>query len=128
MAACILESVELYRRTKSVDMTYTAALFMIWVSLERYIAIIVVSIPMIRPLALHVFRNRLSWFRTPKKSGDRSWVERRAVRLSFESGVAYGRERVYTNTHPANMTHEQLVELRAQLGNNFLVMPDRGLV
>lgn len=54
MAACTLEAVGIDRLSKSKDLTYETAHFMIWLALERYVAIISVSIPNIRPLVLSI--------------------------------------------------------------------------
>ena len=89
MAACIIKTVELHRLSESKDLTYDTGRFIIWLALERYIAIIVVSIQTIRPLALLVLRNRLKWFRTPSDHSriycDRTWIARNPTRFTLDS-------------------------------------------
>ena len=89
MAACILKVIELYHLSESKDLTYDTTRFIVWLALERYIAIIAVSVPTIRPVAVFVLRDRLKWFRTPPNHGDqyldRTWISRNPTRFTFET-------------------------------------------
>ena len=89
MIACILVAVEIDRLSKSKDLTYDTARFTIWLALERYAAIIAVSVPHIRALAISIPRSRLRWFRTPETNtptlGDRRWITRNPTQFTFGS-------------------------------------------
>jgi hypothetical protein len=133
MAACIIKTVELYRLSESKDLTYEAAQFIIWLALERYIAVIAVSIPTIRPLALFVLHNRLKWFRTPSNHcdqpyGDRTWISRNPTRFTFDTELhdLNGHRSMNLPCPPSQMRDEDLVRLATFL-NAPLPIPSRGV-
>lgn len=132
MAACILRTVELYRLSESTDLTYDTAQYIIWLALERYIAVIAVSIPTIRPLALFVLRNRLKWFRTPSNGdqsyGDRTWFSRNPTRFTFDTELytLEGRRSMNLPCPPSQMRDEDLARLATYL-NAPLPIPSRGV-
>lgn len=133
MAACILKTVELYHLSESKDITYDTAQFMIWLALERYLAVIAVSVPTLRPLALYVLRDRLKWFRTPidhsdQVHGDRTWVSRNPTRFTFDTDVQPfdGRRSMSLPRPPAQMTDEDLSQLASFLNELPLRIPRRG--
>jgi hypothetical protein len=131
MAACIIKTVELYRLSESRDLTYETAQFIVWLALERYVAVIAVSIPTIRGLALFVLRNRLKWFRTPSNRdqyGDRSWISSTPTRFTFDTELYPLDERHSMNLPcpPNQMRDEDLARLATFL-NAPLPIPSRGV-
>jgi hypothetical protein len=132
MAACILKTIELYHLSKSKDLTYDTARFIIWLALERYIAIIAVSIPTIRPLALYVLRDRLKWFRTPLNHGDRypdrTWISRNPTRFTFETELhsINSPRSMNLSCPPGEMKDEDLDQLASIVNRPEVPVPRRG--
>ena len=134
IASCILVAVELNSLSVSKDLTYDTARFMIWLALEHYVAIIAVSVPTIRPLALLVLNNRLKWFQTPSDDShllhrDRSWTARRPTRFTFgsESESLDGRPTSSRSRRPAKSSTEEPDAFQLSSLDTLSPKPDRAL-
>jgi hypothetical protein len=60
IVACIVRTIKLKSLGSRTDFTYNMSMFVIWVTIEKYIVIIASSIPTLRPLALKFSRRGLS--------------------------------------------------------------------